>query len=528
MTSTIVQFGPAARRSLGEALEQAARLVGPTLGPHGRAVLSQRRTDVAPLFLTAGVEILKELEFADRLANTGLQMIRDAAQRLHSTVGDGTATAVLLTHAIFGAALRHVESGADPLELQARIGREADGALEEIGRRVLRVDTPERIRQIAAGASGFDRSTAALLDRVADRLGSGSGVIVEESSHIESTVTVTEGFQCPHGYVTKHLVNRPETSQAMMEDPRVLVFEPRISDVPSLAAFLERASKLRRPLILFTAEIDADPIATLVVNHVRTIVHACAVRVRDPEMLEDIAAFTGAAPILKSSGMTLDRVTPDQLGSARRAVIESNSTTLMHGSGNVSSIVERLKDRLATEDLPAIDREALQERAARLSGTLIQFFAGGASPVEMRRQRGLLRGAVNAIRSAVRGGAVGGAGAAWIEGARKASFLREALAAPAARILSNSGIAARPALERLFAGPSGRGFDAMRGRIVDAVDAGLLDPWPVVREALRSAVSMAGIFLGCEALVTERSGSKDVFIPPNIEEAERARRALKR
>jgi chaperonin GroEL len=510
MPPKIVEFGTPARRSILTALKLASRLVRPTLGPDGRAVLSQTRPDQAPHFLTTGLEILKELESSNRSVNAALQILRDAVQKLYDSVGDGTATAVVLTEVLFASALRHVEAGFDPLELYARLRKESAPALAEIERAKLSMDSSERMRRLMLGS---DPHIAALIGRVLEPLTCGAAVIVEESTRIESTVKLVEGFHLAHGYVSAHLVNRPETSQVMMERPAILVYEPAISDVRLLAAFLERAAALRRPALIFTSDIDADSIATLVVNRMRQTIEACAVRVRSEELREDLAAFTGATLIRSSMGISLDRITPNLLGEAERAVVDADSTTLMNGKGDVSPLVSRLKRRLEVEDVPLMDRDAIQERLARLSGKLVQCFAGGASRFEMQHQRMLLKGAVNAIRSAIQGGAVPGAGASWIAAARKTTFLRDALTAPVAQVLANSGAAVRPTIEKLL----------KRG-----IETDVLDPWPVVRGALATAVSLSGTFLGCEAIVTEQSGSKDVFIPPNIEEAERARRAMKR
>lgn len=527
MDPKLLAFGPDARRAIQDALAQATRLIRPTLGPLGRTVLAQGRPGEPPRLLSSGLEVLQELEFRERLPDTILRMLREAARRLQSTVGDGVATSMILTEAIFSSTLKHIESGADPFGLIRELGRAAERATRAIENVAFAVDTPQAIRQIASSAAGFDAGIGSLFEGIVDRLGRGAAVIVEESTQIESTVKVVEGLQISGGYASAHLVNRPETAQVMMEDARVLVHEPRISDVAALAKLLER---VRGPLLIFTSDIDADPLATLVANRLRGTAQACAVRVRSSEALEDLAAFCGATTV---PGLTLDRIELDHLGGVKRAVVEAETTTLLKGRGDPRTLVERIRRELASPDLPVIDREALQDRAARLSGTLVQIFAGGASTHEMKHNQLRLRGAVNAVRSGIQGGAVPGAGAAWLHGVRAlgndrgSCILRDALAAPLAQILANSGRPPRPILSAILTRrDAAQGFDAIDGRIVDARKAGILDPLGVVRSGLSTALSLAGVFLGCDAIVTAAQRAPDVVIPPGIEQAETARRRM--
>ncbi len=514
MTAKVVAFGADARRTIVDALHRATRVLRPTLGPLGRTVLIQKSGEPAPFLASSGLSVLLELEFSERLPNTIVLMLREAARRQHAAVGDGIVTAIILAEELLRGALRHIEAGAEPFRLYRDIESATARALRAM-EKLVRPVNEAALRSLLKGAGRA-------VESVAERLGQGAAVFVEESSQMDTTAQVVEGLQIPHGFVTAHLVNRKETGQVMMEDPLILVHDATLSDVAILARFLERVKALRRPVLMLVPGIDADPIATLVVNHLQNVVHACPVRARG-DVLEDAAAFTGATLL-----PDLDHVSVKDLGQSRRAVVDSESTTIMGGRGNPRPALESIQGRLAKADLPIIEREALQERAARLSGLMIQIFAGGASAPEMKRNASLARGAVNAVRAAIQGGTVPGAGSVYLHG-RAALASREdpgscivfnALDAPLAQILRNSGREPRPVVDRIGT----RGFDVLNGVPTTEV----LDPWPVVRAALNTALSLAGIFLGCEAIVTERGAKLKPLISPNMEEAERARQIMGR
>jgi chaperonin GroEL len=380
---------------------------------------------------------------------------------------------------------------------------------------------------MSACAAHDDPAVLALMEPVLDRLAAGAAAAVEESAQMESSASVVPGLRIPHGHLTRHVVNRPKTGEVMLEDARVLVFQSRVEDAAATARFLERAAAVGRPVLLFVSEMDADPLATVVLNHVRGTVHACPVRVSGEEIFEDLAAFSGATRIGPESGIRLDGVGTDQLGSVRRAVIDEDSTTLTEGRGNVRPRVDALRKRLQDPELSILDRESLQERAARLSGGLIQIFAGGPSGHEMRRRYSLIRAAIHAVRGGIQGGAVAGGGAALWSSGRGDPFpaFPEALSAPLSWIATNSGETPSSVLARLR-GPRD-GWDAVRGRVDDLAKAGILDPWFVVRDSLRTAWSLARTFLECDAIVAQKDPAPEPVLPDTLEEAERARRVLK-
>jgi chaperonin GroEL len=510
----LLSFGAEARRAIRSALADIGRLLRPTLGPLGRTVLVQDGR--GPRVLSSGYGLLKELEFPDRPRDTIVRLIRDAARRQHETAGDGIVTALVLTEAIVGRLLRRVEAGEEPVELCRRLRDEAARAARQLRRMALPVDTPTRLKEIAWTAVGFDRGLASTLQETLEPLSRGAAAIVEETDRLHSSVRFVEGIQIPAGYVSAHLVNRKETMQAMMEEPLVLVHDRPISDVRSLAGFLEKVAPMRRPLLLFVGAIDADPIAALVLNQLRGTLASCAVRVASPDTLEDLASLCGAT---RSPDGRLD---PSSLGSARRAVVDSVSTTIWGGAGDTAALAAHLRRRLEREDLSIADREALQERVGRLSGGLVQIQAGGASPAEMKLRRIALHGGLRALQGALRGGAVPGAGHSLFRAADalpEDSAMRSALTAPMEQLLANSGLspASRPADPKQV-------YDAAAGRWRNPIEAGILDPLPVVQGALETAVSLASILLTSEAILSEAAGPIPVVVPPNIEEAARSRR----
>jgi chaperonin GroEL len=531
----IVAYGPAARLAVARALEAAHRLAAPTLGPLARTVLIERRLQPPRLAATA-LEALEALGLDDRVAQSVVELLQEAARRVRAD-GGGVATWLVLTRALLRSALKAIEAGAEPLALARDIDAAERRVQEALARGAVR---PTKRAQLLAVARSAAPDSAAVLEQVVDDLGRGGAVIVEDSKQAATTVSRVEGLQFAGGWASAHFVNKPETGEVVMEGARVLLYEPKIGSTRELAPFLERvavAADGGRPLLMVVGAIDPEPIATIVVNRLRGALHACVVtapaaeRPRE-ELLLDLAAATGARPILAASAAPLADVALDQLGRVRRALVDRDKTTITLPTDPPAALADHLRGlrrALEAADLPLVERDDLQERIARLSGRLVQIYAGGATDTEVALRKADLQAAVRAVRGAIERGVVAGGGSALrdaraaLEGAQDpgAEAVRAALAEPMLRIAANAGISAT----RVRAVPAGRALDVTTGRVVDPFEAGLLDPLPSVSVALQAAASIASVLLSSEAVVAEAS-RMDAYVPPGIEQAwEAAKRA---
>lgn len=532
----IVAYGARARRAVARALETAHRLAAPTLGPLARTVIIER-SHQPPRLAASSLEALEALGVDDRIEQSVVELLQDTARRVRAD-GGGVATWIVLTHAIVHRATKTVEAGADPLAL----ARHIEAAERRVQADLVRAATKPTTRaQLLAVARAAAPDSASVLDQVMDDLGRGAAVIVEESKQAATTVSRVEGLQFPCGWASAHFVNKPESGEVVMEGARVLLYEPRIASTRELAPLLERAAAAGGPLLMIVGSIDPEPIATIVVNRLRGALHACVVvapaaeRPRE-ELLVDLAAATGARPILAASPAPLADVPLDQLGRVRRALVDRDKTTLtldpFIASRGLAGHIEGLRRLLASHDLPLVERDDLHERIARLSGRLVQIYAGGATDSEVALRKADLQAAVRAVRGAIELGLIAGGGAALRDAGANAlrdardpgtEAVREALIEPMLRIAANAGIAPG----RVRAVQPGRALDVTTGKEVDPARAGILDPLPEAAVALRAAASLASVLLTSEAVVAEAS-RLDPYVPPGIEQAWEAGRQASR
>ncbi|MCL4761166.1 MAG: chaperonin GroEL [Burkholderiales bacterium] len=519
-----VLFSSAARDKVLRGATQLADAVRVTLGPRSKSVLIQKKWG-APIVCNDGVTIAKEFDLRDAEENLGAQMLRQAAEKTGDAVGDGTSTATVLAHAIFADGVRNVVAGASAIDVKRGLDRACRRAVAAL--RALSRPVASRLEkaQVATISAHNDAAIGELVADAMEKVG-GEGVItVEESRTTDTTLDVVEGMQFDRGYISPYFVTHADKMEAVLEDPLVLLADRRISALGDFLPLLDQVAKAGRPLLAIAEDVEGEALATLIVNQIRGSLRSCAVKApgfgdRRKALLQDMAVLTGGVVLSDETGMKLEHLTPEQLGRAKRAVVDKDAATLIGGAGAREQIDARLKQirreiEKATSDY---DREKLEERVAKLAGGVAVIRVGAPSEAEMKSKREALDDAISATKAAVAEGIVPGGGLALLrcipavlaEESQAAgdertgiAILRRALEAPARQIARNSAVDDGVVVARMVDGSGSHGFDAARGEYVDLVAAGIIDPTKVVRIALENAVSVAGVLLLTEATMTE-------------------------
>ncbi len=513
-----------AREKILHGVNALADAVRVTLGPRSKCVIIERKWG-RPLVCNDGVTIAKEFELADHEENLGAQIIREAAERTGERVGDGTTTSTLLAAAIYAEGLRNIAAGASAIELKHGLDRALAAALDAI-RALSRPVTEHTQRvQVATVSAHNDAGIGGMVADAIERVGLEGTTAVEEAKGTETSVDVVEGMRFDRGYLSPYFITEPEKMRAVLDEPVILLFEKRITTMTDLLPLLEQIAKSGRSLVVVADDIEGDALATLVVNRVRGILPCVAVKApgfgdRRRAMLEDVAVLTGGRVIAEELGIKLENVTLNDLGQARRVIVDRESTTIVGGAGARQAIDGRAGElreliRTATSDY---DREKLQERLARLTGGVAVIRVGAPSEAELKNRREAFEDAISATKAAAQEGIVPGAGlallraeaalaalAATLDGDARTgvNILRRALEVPTRQIAENSGADGGVVVDRMRGGTGAFGFDASTGRYVDLIETGIIDPTKVVRTALENAVSAAGILLLTEATLTE-------------------------
>jgi chaperonin GroEL len=519
-----VLFRSAAREKVLRGATQLADAVRVTLGPKSKSVLIQRKWG-SPLVCNDGVTIAKEFDLQDPEENLGAQMLRQAAEKTGESVGDGTSTATLLAHAIFADGVRNVVAGASAIDLKRGLDRAAQVVTAQL--RALSHPVIERHErgQVATISAHNDAAIGELVAAAMEKVG-GEGIItVEESKTTDTMLDVVEGLQFDRGFLSPYFINEPEKMEAVLEEPFILLADRKINQLADLIPLLDRLAKAARPLLIVAEEVEAEALATLIVNQVRGALRSCAVRApafgdRRKAMLQDMAVLTGGTVVSDEAGMKLENLALEQLGRARRVVVDKDNTTLIGGMGEQAGIEARVKQIRHEIDKASsdYDRERLRERLAKMSGGVAVIRVGAASEAEMKSRREALDDAISATKAAVAEGIVPGGGLALLrcvpavreeearcEGDERTGvqILRRALEAPARQIAENSAVDGGVVVARMLEAQGSRGFDAARKQYVDLFEAGIVDPTKVVRIALQNAVSVASVLLLTEATMTE-------------------------
>jgi chaperonin GroEL len=524
MSAKHLLFESEAREKILRGATALADAVRVTLGPKSKCVLIGRKWG-RPVVCNDGVTIAKEIELKDPDENLGAQMMREAAERTGDLVGDGTTTSTIIAHTIFSEGVRNVAAGASAIDLK----RGLDAALKTAVEAIRGISRPVASRKEKAQAATIsahnDPAIGEMVADAMDRVGPEGAITVEEAKGTATTVEVVEGMQFDRGFLSAYFVTDPQKMEAVLEDVLVFLCDKKITSVKDLLPVLEVAANLRRPILLIAEDIEQDALATLVVNRLRGALSCVAVKApgfgdRRKAMMQDIAILTGAQFFSEELGLSLEKITAENLGSARRVAVDKDNTTIIGGGGGKAAVDGRCAEirRQIDDTTSDYDKEKLRERLARLSGGVAVIRVGAPSEAEMRNQKEAYDDAISATKAAVAEGIVPGGGLALLRAiepvereAEKQSgdirtgflILRRALEAPARQIAVNSAADGGVVVDRMRQSSGNVGFDAARGRYADLVEEGIIDPTKVVRVALENAVSVAGTLLLTEATMTE-------------------------
>ena len=519
-----ILFRAAAREKILHGATLLCDAVRVTLGPKSKSVLIQKSWG-SPIVCNDGVTIAKEFDLKDPAENLGAQMLRQAAERTGDKVGDGTSTSTILAQTIYADGVRNVTAGASAIDLKRGMERASKVAIEALHKMSREVGTRKEKAQVATISAHNDAAIGDLVADAMEKVG-GEGVItVEESKTTETTLEVVEGMQFDRGYISPYFVTNPEKMIAELEDPYILIHEKKLSGLQPMLPLLEAIVRTGRPLLIVAEDVEGEALATLVVNKLRGGLRVAAVKApgfgdRRKAMLEDLAILTGGQMICEEVGVKLENATIDILGSAKRAVVTNENTTVVGGAGKKADIDGRCNQirRQIEETTSDYDREKLQERLAKLAGGVAVIRVGAPSEPEMKSRKEALDDAISATKAAVAEGIVPGGGLALIrcieavaaeeakcEGDERTGVqvLKRALEAPTRQIAENSSVDGGVVVARMLGGTGAYGFDAARKEYVDLVEAGIIDPTKVVRIALENAVSVASVLLLTEATMTE-------------------------
>jgi chaperonin GroEL len=522
-------FQAPAREKILRGAAQLADAVRVTLGPKSKSVLIQKSWG-APIVCNDGVTIAKEIDLEDPEENLGAQMLRQAAERTGEVVGDGTSTATILAHAIFADGVRNVTAGASAIDLKRGLDRALKAAVEALKAQSKPVVSRKEKAQVATLSAHNDESIGELIAEAMEKVG-GEGVItVEESKTTDTALEVVEGMQFDRGYMSPYFITDSEKMEAVLEDAFVLVTDRKINIMKDLIALLEQVAKSGKPILVVAEDIEGEALATLIVNQIRGVLKSAAVKApgfgdRRKAMLEDMAVLTDGQLVSEELGFKLEDVTLQQLGRARRVVVDKDSTTLIGGAGDRKKIDARIAQirREIDKATSDYDKEKLRERLAKLAGGVAVVRVGAPAEAEMKAKKDALDDAISATKAAVAEGVVPGGGLALlrciepvariesvVEGDERTGvqILKRALDAPARQIAVNSAVDGGVVVSRMCEGTGALGFDAARNRYVDLFEAGIIDPTKVVRVALENAVSVASVLLLTEATMTEKPERK--------------------
>jgi chaperonin GroEL len=527
-------FEADARAGLLAGVEKLAAAVKPTLGPRGRNAVIDKSWG-GPTVTKDGVTVAEEIDLINKNENLGAKLVKEAASKTSKIAGDGTTTATVLTEALFKEAYKNLAAGADAMALNRGMQQAAKAVTDKLTSLAKPIDITKAddIIHIASVSANNDIEIGKTMAEAFQRVGKDGVITVEEGKSFETTVEFVEGMQFDRGYLSPHFATDIENMVCELEKPFILVYEEKISNVAKLVPLLEKVAKARKPLLIIAEDVESEALATLVVNKLKGILQAAAVKApgygdRRKAMLQDIAVLTGAEPIFKDLGIEMQNISIKQLGQAKKVTIDNDNTIIIEGAGNqeaISGRIKQIKDEIdvTTSDY---DREKLQERLAKLTGGVAQINVGAASEAEMKERKARIEDALHATRAAIEEGIVPGGGVALIRciGAVKklklegdeqtgADILVKALSMPCYYIAHNAGATANLVVNKVAEGKGSLGYNADTNRYEDLEKAGVLDPVKVVRIALQNAVSIAGLLLTTDCLVTEKPKEKEEMPP---------------
>ncbi|MDR7377150.1 chaperonin GroEL [Rhodoferax ferrireducens] len=523
MAAKDVVFGGEARARMVEGVNILANAVKVTLGPKGRNVVLERSFG-APTVTKDGVSVAKEIELKDKLQNMGAQMVKEVASKTSDLAGDGTTTATVLAQAIIREGMKYVAAGMNPMDLKRGIDKAVTALVAELKKASKATTTSKEIAQVGSISANSDESIGKIIADAMDKVGKEGVITVEDGKSLDSELDVVEGMQFDRGYLSPYFINNPEKQAALLDNPFVLLFDKKISNIRDLLPTLEQVAKSGRPLLIIAEEVDGEALATLVVNTIRGILKVVAVKApgfgdRRKAMLEDIAILTGGKVIAEEVGLTLEKVTLADLGQAKRIEVGKENTTIIDGAGAAADIEARVKQvRVQIEEATSdYDREKLQERVAKLAGGVAVIKVGATTEIEMKEKKARVEDALHATRAAVEEGIVAGGGVALLRAKQAAGDIKgsnadqdagiklvlKAIEAPLREIVYNAGEEASVVVAAVLAGKGNYGYNAANGEYGDMIEMGILDPTKVTRTALQNAASVASLMLTTEAMIAE-------------------------
>jgi chaperonin GroEL len=523
MAAKEIRFSEDARARMLRGVNTLANAVKATLGPKGRNVVLEKSYG-APTITKDGVSVAKEIELADKFENMGAQMVKEVASKTSDVAGDGTTTATVLAQALIREGLKAVAAGMNPMDLKRGIDKAVNGAVEELKKLSKPSADSKSIAQVGTISANGDQLIGKLIAEAMDKVGKEGVITVEEGSGLDNELDIVEGMQFDRGYLSPYFINNQQSQQVELEDPYILLYDKKISNVRELLPVLEGVAKAGKPLLIVAEEVEGEALATLVVNTIRGIVKVAAVKApgfgdRRKAMLEDMAILTGGQVISEEVGLQLEKATLKDLGRAKKIIITKENCTLIDGAGVAANIQSRIKQIKAQieETSSDYDREKLQERVAKLAGGVAVIKVGAATEVEMKEKKARVEDALHATRAAVEEGVVPGGGVALIRslvGLAKLKgdnedqnhgiqIAKRAMEAPLREIVSNAGAEPSVVLNKVADGKGNYGYNAQTGEYGDMVEMGILDPTKVTRYALQNAASIAGLMITTEAMVAE-------------------------
>jgi chaperonin GroEL len=521
MTAKKLLFHGEAHAKMLAGMNILANAVRATLGPKARTVVLERAYG-APLIINSGVVVAKEVELEDPFENMGAQMVREVASKTSDVAGDGTTTATLLAHGIVTEGMKYVAAGMNPMDLKRGVDQAVSAVVAELKRLAKPCSSRVEIAQVAMISANSDRAIGEIVANAMEKVGREGVITVEDGSGLESELEVVEGMRFDRGYLSPYFVNTAEKQLAVLEDAYVLIHDRKIAAVKDLLPVLEQVAKAGKPLLVVAEEVEGEALATLVVNALRGVIKACAVKApgfgdRRKAMLEDIALLTGGEVVAEEAGLSLERVELRQLGRVKRVEIDKDSTTLIGGAGDPAKIQARVADiRQQMKDTTSdYDREKLQERAAKLAGGVAVVKVGAATETEMKERKARVEDALHATHAAVEEGVLPGGGVALLRARMQLQDLRgdnpdqdagirivlRALEEPLRQLVTNCGEEPSVVLNRVVEGSGSFGYNALTGQYGDMLQMGILDPCKVTRTALQNAASIAGLMLTTDCMI---------------------------
>src|SRR6056300_468769 len=523
MTAKEVKFGDDARKKLANGVNILANAVKTTLGPKGRNVVLDKSFG-APTVTKDGVSVAKEIELKDKFENMGAQMVKEVASQTSDQAGDGTTTATVLAQAIVNEGLKSVAAGMNPMDLKRGIDKAIQAAVGEVKKLSSPCKDSSAIAQVGSISANGDTNVGEIIAEAMDKVGKEGVITVEEGSGLENELDVVEGMQFDRGYLSPYFINNQDKMNVALEDPFILLFDKKISNIKDLIPLLESVAKAGKALLIIAEDVEGEALATLVVNNMRGIVKVAACKApgfgdRRKAMLEDIAILTGGRVISEEVGLSLETTSIEDLGSAKKVVLDKENTAIVDGSGTqqmISGRVQQIRTQIE-ETTSDYDREKLQERVAKLAGGVAVIKVGAGSEVEMKEKKARVEDALHSTRAAVEEGVVPGGGVALVRALQKIGSLKgdnedqqaginialRAFEYPLKTIASNAGEEASVIAENIKNSKGNEGFNAATGEYGDMLKMGIIDPAKVTRSALQAAASVAGLMITTEAMIAD-------------------------